>query len=104
EELSDMGTEAAWLTNAGYVYMDRRDFSQAEDSFRHALVLEQSVHSKEDVYNALRVLARLSIQTNNLEKASGYAGQALIMAQTSKNRLDELYPLVAQGPIAGRRG
>jgi CHAT domain-containing protein len=103
EDLSDLGTQAAWLTNAGYVYMDRRDFSQAEDSFRHALVLEQSVHSKDDVYNALRVLARLSLQTNNLERASGYAGQALVMAQTSKNRLDELYPLLAQGQIAARR-
>ena len=104
KELSDMGTQAAWLTNAGYVYMDSRNFSQAEDSFRHALELEQSVQSKEDVYNALRVLARLSLQTDNLEKASGYAGQALSMAQTSKNRLDELYPLLVQGQIAMRRG
>ena len=103
-QLGDVSDQASWLTNAGYVYMDARNFSLADQSFRRALELEQEVNSKEDVYNALRVLARLSLQTSDLVNASLYAQQALKIARDSGNRLDELYPIVVLGQVAARRG
>jgi len=104
DELGDIVDQAAFLTDAGYVYMDSHNAPLAEESFRLALELERRVNSKEDIYNALRVLARLSLQTDDLEKASAYAGQALDIARQSGNRLDQLYPLLVQGQIAARRG
>ena len=59
---------------------------------------------KEDIYNALRVLARLSLQTGDLANASQYAQQAVEIARQDGNHLDELYPMLVQGQIAARRG
>jgi CHAT domain-containing protein len=103
-QLGDISDQASWLTNAGYVYMDARNFSLAEQSFRRALELEQQVNSKEDIYNALRVLARLALQTGDLEKASRHADEALAIARQSANQVDELYPLLVEGQVAARRG
>ena len=103
-ELGDLVDQGVWLTNAGYVYMDARNYSLAERSFRRALTIEQQVNRKEHIYNALRVLARLALQTGDLEMASQYAGQALNIAQQSGNHLNELFPLLVQGQIAARRG
>ncbi len=102
-ELGDVGDQASWLTNAGYIYMDRRDFSLAGQSFRKALDLATEINSKEDIYNARRVLARLALQTGEVDEASQFAEQALNIARESGNHLDELYPLLVQGQIAARR-
>ena len=104
QDLGDVGDQASWLTDAGYIYMDRRDFSLAERSFRKALDLATEINSKEDIYNAQRVLARLALQTGDIDKASEYADQAMASARASGNHLDELYPLLVQGQIAARRG
>jgi CHAT domain-containing protein len=103
-ELRDFVDQGVWLTNAGYVYLDARNFSLAEQSFQHALVLEQQVNSRENIYNAVRVLARLALQTGDLDKASRYAEQALTIARESGNHLDELYPMLVQGQVAGKCG
>ena len=68
-ELQDFVDEGVWLTNAGYVYMDAHDLPLAESSFRRALALEQTVNSRENIYNNLRVLARLALQSNDPNKA-----------------------------------
>jgi CHAT domain-containing protein/tetratricopeptide (TPR) repeat protein len=104
DQIGDLSDQASWLTDAGYIYMDAGNFSLAEQSFLHALDLERQVKSKEDIYNVLRVLARLSLQTENIEKANAYAQQALDIARQSGNRLDELYPMLVQGQAAARRG
>jgi CHAT domain-containing protein len=103
-ELGDPHDQGIWLTDAGYVYMGVHDFELAEQLFRRALELEQRVNSKEDIYNALRVLARLSLQTGDLANASQYAQQAVEIARQDGNHLDELYPMLVQGQIAARRG
>jgi CHAT domain-containing protein/Tfp pilus assembly protein PilF len=103
-ELGDLVDQGNWLTNAGYVYMDAHDFPRAEQAFHRAMALEQQVDSKEYIYNAWRVLARLALQTGNLDRATENAESALAIARESGNHLDELYPLLVQGQVSARRG
>jgi CHAT domain-containing protein/Tfp pilus assembly protein PilF len=103
-ELEDFVDQGVWLTNVGYVYMDARNFSLAESSFRRALTIERQVNRKEHIYNALRVLARLALQTGDLMNASQQARQALQIARESGNHVDELYPMLVEGQVAARRG
>jgi len=103
-ELSDFDDQGAWLMDAGYVYMGTRKVELAEQSLRRALEIERRVNSRENIYNALRVLARLSLQTGDLAIAGQYAQQALDIARQDGNHLDELYPMLVKGQIAARRG
>lgn len=103
-ELQDFVDQGVWLTNAGYVYMDGHDLPLAESSFQHALALEQTVNSKENIYNNLRALARLALQSNDPNKAHDYAGRALNIARQSSNHPNELYPQLVEGQVATLRG
>lgn len=103
-ELRDFVDQGVWLTNAGYVYMDSRNIPLAQSSFQAALKLEQGVKSKENIYNVLRVLARLALQTGDRDKSNDYAEQALTIARESGNHVDELYPMLVQGQVAASRG
>lgn len=103
-ELGDVVDQGIWLTNAGYVHLDDRNLSLAEQSFRRALEIEEAVNSQENIYNALRALARLSLQTGDGAKANEYSEQALAIARKSGNRLDELYPLLVMGQVSALRG
>ena len=104
EQLGDTFNQENGLTNIGYVYMDERRFDLAEQAFSHALKLAQGENRKEHMLNALRVLARLSLQTGDTDRASQYAEQALNIARNSGNHLDELYPLLVQAQVAAKRG
>jgi len=104
EKLHSISNQENELTNIGYVYMDRGNFALAEQSFRKALALAEGIKGKADTYNAERVLARLSLQTGDLDQASFYSDAALKIARESKNHLDELYPQLVQGQVAARRG
>ena len=101
EFVYDQGNE---LTNIGYIYMDRRQFDLAANSFLQALALAEGIKAMQDVYNADRVLARLSLQTGQLDKATLYAERALQIARDTANHVDELYPRLVQGQIAQRLG
>ena len=103
-ELGDFDDQAAWLMDAGYVYMGASNVKLAEQSLQQALEIEQRVNSKENIYNALRALARLSLQTDDLADASQYAQRAMEIARQDGNHLAELYPMLVQGQIAARRG
>lgn len=103
-ELQDFVDQGVWLTNAGYVYMDGHDLPLAESSFRRALKLEQTVNSRENIYNNLRALARLALEANDPRKAQDYAEQALSIARRSSNHLNELYPELVEGQAATLRG
>jgi CHAT domain-containing protein/Tfp pilus assembly protein PilF len=104
EALGDVFGQENALTNIGYLYMDARSFDLAEGSFQRSLALAEAENSKEHVYNTLRVLARLAVQTDDLVKASSYARRALEIARESGNRADELYPILVQARVAARRG
>ncbi|HLX84978.1 MAG TPA: CHAT domain-containing protein [Terriglobales bacterium] len=101
--LGDLVDQGVWLNNAGYIYMDARNFPLAEQSFTKALVIEQRINRKEHIYNSLRALARLALQMGDLANAGKYADQALEKARESGNRGDELYPMLVQGQVAARR-
>ena len=92
------------LTNIGYIYMDAGKFDLAAKSFQEALGLAEGIESKEDAYNALRVLARLALLTGDTEQAGAFARRALGIARESHNHVDELYPMLIQGQIAALRG
>jgi CHAT domain-containing protein len=104
EQLGDPFAQENALTNIGYIYMDARSFDLAEHSFQRSLALAKAENSKEHMYNTLRVLARLAVQTGNEVNASQYAQQALDIARQSGNHVDELYPRLVQGQVDARRG
>lgn len=103
-ELGDLDDQGAWLMDAGYVYMGTRDFKLAEQALQSALHIEQQINNQENIYNALRALARLSLQTGDGDRAKEYAEQALDIARQSANRVDELYPLLVEGQVSALRG
>jgi CHAT domain-containing protein len=103
-QLGDVRDQENELTNIGYILMDARKFDLAAQSFQQALGLARGINAKEDVYNALRVLARLSLQTGDSANARQYAQQALEIARQDGNHLDELYPMLIEGQIAARDG
>jgi CHAT domain-containing protein len=91
-----------WTTNVGYVYASRGDFLRAQQSYLKALNLATKINSREGMYNALRALALVSVQNGALEDARKYSDQAITIAQTDHNRLNELYPLLVKGLIAAQ--
>jgi CHAT domain-containing protein len=103
-EVADVFDRENLLTNIGYIYMDSHKFDQAAQSFQQALEIAKGIEAKQDVYNALRVLARLALQQGDPSKANDYAAQALNIAHESANRVDDLYPLLVQGQVAAKRG
>jgi len=103
-QLGDTWTQGNQLTNIGYIYMDERQFDSAAASFQKALALAKAADAKAFAYNALRALARLSLQAGDLASADKYVQQALDIARQDNNRTDELYPLLVKGEIVARRG
>jgi len=103
-ERGDVFDQENLLTNIGYIYMDQRRFDLAAESFEHALELAEGIKAKQDIYNVLRVLARLALQTGDLDKANGYAEQALQIAHAAGIHADELYPTLVEGQVAAQRG
>jgi len=103
-KLGDSWTQGNQLNNIGQVYLDEGRFDKASESFHGALSLANATKAKAFIYNALRVLARLSLQTGDPTAADQYAQQALDIARQDNNHLDELYPTLVEGQIAARRG
>src|ERR1019366_2933468 len=103
-QLGDIFDQENELTNIGYIYMDSRKFDLAAQSFQLALGLAEGIKAKQDIYTALPALARLALQTGDVEKASQYAERALAIARESGNHADELYPILVQGQVAARHG
>jgi CHAT domain-containing protein len=100
--VDDVIDQLSWITNAGYVYQQMHDFSRAHGSYIKALQLARESNGREDVYNALRALALISVQGGELQQARTYSDEAIAIAQQDKNRLDELYPLLVNGLIAAQ--
>ena len=94
--------QLSWITTAGYVYASRGDLARAKESYLRALDLATKINGKEDIYNALRALALVSVESGELEEARKYSDDAVAIARADNNRLDELYPLLVKGLIAAR--
>jgi len=95
--------QLSWITNTGYVYASRRDLGGAKEAYSKALELANQTGGREDVFNAFRALALVSVESGDLDAASNYSDQAIAIAQSDHNRLDELYPLLVKGMIAARQ-
>ena len=103
-QVGDVIDQLSWITNAGYVYEQFRDFPRARQSYLKALDLARNSKGQEDIYNALRALALVSVENGDVEEARKYSDEAIKIAQADNNRLDELYPLLVKGLIAARSG
>jgi len=101
-QAGDVIDQLSWITNAGYVYDQLRDYARARQSYLKALDLARKTEGQEDVYNALRALALVSVQSGDLDHARSYSDEAIAIAQKDHNRADELYPLLVKGLIAAQ--
>lgn len=99
-QVGDVIDELSWMTNAGYVYDTVHDFPRAQQAYLKALELARKTEGREDIYNALRALASVSVQNGDLNQARVYSDEAIAIAQKDHNRSDVLYPLLVKGFIA----
>jgi len=99
-DLANIIDQLSYLNNLGYVYADRRDFSRAKQSYADANKLAVQIASQQHIYNTLRALALVSVESGDLEAAGRAADEAIAIARADKNRLNELYPLLVKGLIA----
>jgi CHAT domain-containing protein len=101
-EVGDVIDQLSWITNAGYVYEQQHQFSRAKDSYEKALELARKTEGQGDIYNALRALALVFVQSGELEQARVFSDEAMAIAQKDHNRMDELYPLLVKGLAAAQ--
>jgi len=100
--VGDVINQLSYLNNVGYVYAQKHDLSHAKSSYEETLKLARQIGSTRHIYNALRALALVSIESGQLDDARKYSDDAIAIAHTDHNRLDELYPLIVKGMIAAR--
>lgn len=101
-ELANVIDQLAYLNNTGYLYAGLHDVPRAKQSYLQSLDLAKKIDSKEDIYNSLRALALVSVESGELEQGRQYSDEAVAIARADNNRLDELYPLLVKGLIAAR--
>jgi CHAT domain-containing protein len=101
-QVGDVIDQLSWITNAGYVYASRGDLFGAKQAYLKALDLANKTNGREDIYNALRALALVSVESDDLDEARKYSDEAFAIAHSDNNRLDELYPLLVKGSIAAQ--
>jgi CHAT domain-containing protein len=94
--------EVAWLTTAGYVYLDSGDLEKAQQSYRQAYEMAQHT-TKHDVMDALVSLALVAERTGNLDQARNYADMTIALVPEDGDRLDVLYPMLVKGHVAARQ-
>ena len=92
----------SWITNAGYVYAGSGHLARAKQSYLTALALATQINGRDDIYNAYRALALVSVQSGALEDARKYSDLAIAIAQADNNRLNELYPILVKAQIAAK--
>jgi CHAT domain-containing protein/tetratricopeptide (TPR) repeat protein len=101
-QVGDAIDQLYWTTNIGYVYAGMGHLALAKQSYLKALDLATRIKGKEGIYNALRALAILSVENDELDAARKYSDEAIAIARADGNRLDELYPLLVSGLVAAR--
>jgi len=102
--LGGLMDQVRWLTTIGDVYADTNQPSEAEDQYRKALGLAQQIQNSEEIVDAEISLAFVSVQTGKLDLAKQYSEQARGLGRALGDRLDELYPLLAEGEAAALSG
>jgi CHAT domain-containing protein len=94
--------EVAWITTAGYVYLDSGDYSKAERSYQQAYDLAQRTNHQ-DVIDALVSLALICERTGRLDQARDYADKTIALVPKDGDRLNVLYPMLVKGHVAARQ-
>ncbi|HET6178812.1 MAG TPA: CHAT domain-containing protein [Candidatus Sulfotelmatobacter sp.] len=101
-EIAADAPEVTWLTTAGYVYLDAKDYTAAQQSYQHGLDLAEKINSNQDIIDAMVSLALVSERSGNMEHARDYADRAIKLVPAGGNRLDILYPMLVKGHVAER--
>ena len=70
KQIGAITDQVRWLTTAGYVYLDARQYDSAQGSYLEALDLARKINGQEDILNALMSLALVSERTGKLEQAA----------------------------------
>jgi len=94
--------EVAWITTAGYVYLDSGDFGKAEQSYQQAYAMAQHTN-QQDVIDALVSLALICERTGRLDQARDYADKTIALVPKDSDRLNVLYPMLVKGHVAARQ-
>jgi CHAT domain-containing protein len=98
--LGDQAAILNWLTTAGIVYQQQKDYPRATESFRQALILARQIKSQDDIVNALEDIAHSSIDEGKIVDAEEYLRQLTPLVQSNGNRLDALDVTFARARIA----
>jgi CHAT domain-containing protein len=101
-ELSNVIDQLSCLNNIGYVYAELHESLRAKQSYVDALNLANRLGFEQHIYNSLRALALVSVESGDLDEARKYSDEAIAMAKADNNRLDELYPLLVKGSVAAQ--
>jgi len=72
EELGIVRYQLKWLSTEGYVYQDSGDWARALEAYRRSLFLARQIDSREDIATSLEDLARISVESGQLDQASNY--------------------------------
>jgi CHAT domain-containing protein len=100
ESLGNLHYQVNWLITAGKVYQETGDPARAIQSDSRALPLAMQIKGKEDIVNALEVLAHASIDAGKLDEAKRYLQQLGPLVTDNNNRVDALDVTFAQARIA----
>jgi CHAT domain-containing protein len=101
-QAGNVALQLSWITDLGYVYASQRDLPRAKQSYLKGLELATEIGGRQGIYNALRALALVSVESDELDDARDYSDKAIAIARADNNRLDELYPLLVKGLIAAQ--
>lgn len=83
----DIHEHFKWISNAGHVYRDEGNLSQALDCYRSAFLIAKQLNNKEDIELALEEVAQLSEMNRNLNDANAYIHQVTPMESAAGGKL-----------------
>ena len=99
-KVGNIREELKWMTTGGYVHQVTGNYGRASQAYTGALELAKQINSRQDIINSLEVLAHLSIETGKVQDANAFIQQVTPLVSASRNHLDELDVMLAEGRIA----
>jgi signal transduction histidine kinase/YesN/AraC family two-component response regulator len=97
-------SRAVSFSNIGLAYIELKDPAKAETYLTNALLLQKEIEDADGMIHTLMGLAKIKQQTGNMKESSGYASQALELAQQINDKavLAEAWQMLAA--VAEKQG
>jgi CHAT domain-containing protein len=96
--------EQTWLSNIAQVQFLRRDFREAERSYKRSLELARKLDDRQEVIYSLHGLARIAIKQKQFSLAERYNQEAFTVTDVIGNQENRLYGELNQAQIASATG